>query len=262
MDTKTMKFGYSWSAYKSIEEDMMRITEYVPLETRQYNVYSFKLTDIIIRSCSHIDSLFKDMLRDQDLSDHPNQRKITEAKGILARDGMLRITDYIEIFAEYLNLAPVKVIIRRNYEQIKPFKEFENPDLGDKIPAWWRAYNNLKHDFYNEINIKQGSLENALLSLSALFTLNCKLALKFKLQGNINYLVSNRVITSPNFIHIGHLLKYINEDPKLEKYSLLAETDLFEYWLSYHPETIELTVISSLDVRDSLQIPHKRPPGL
>ena len=249
MDTKTTKFGYSWAAYKSIEEDMMRVSEHVPLETRQYDIYSFKLTDIIIRSCSHIDSLFKDIIRNQDLSSHPNQQKITECKKILeGRKGrILKITDYIKIFAGYLNLAPVEVVIRRNYDQIKPFKEFENPNLDNKIPTWWRAYNDLKHDFYT--NIKQGTLKNALASLSALFVLNCKL------PENINYLVLNRVITSPNFIHIGHLLKYIKENPKLEKYSLLAETDLFEYWLSHHPETIELTVVGSLAVGDSLKIP-------
>ncbi len=254
MDTNTNKFGYSWSAYKSIEEDMMRVTEHIPLETRQYSVYSFKLTDIIIRSCSHIDSLFKDIIRNQDLSSHPNQQKVTECKRIL--EGRTRrtltITDYIEIFAEYLKLALVELTIRRNNGQIKPFKEFKNPD--DKTPTWWKAYNSLKHDFYSNIN--QGTLENALASLSALFVLNCKL------PENINYLVLNRVITSPNFIHISHLLKYIKEDPKLEKYSLLAETDLFKYWLSHHPETIELTVMGSLAVEDSLRIPTKRPPGL
>jgi len=256
MNTKTTKFGYSWAAYKAIEEDMMRVIEYIPLETRQYGVYSFKLTDIIIRSCSHIDSLLKDILRNKDLKDHPNQQKIKDSKSILegTKKGMLTITDYIEIFAEYFNLAPVEVYIRRNYDSIKPFEKFKSPKLGDKVPTWWRVYNDLKHDFYSNIN--QGTIRNALASLMALFVLNCKL------PENISYLVLNRVITSPNFIHIGHLLKYVKEDPKLEKYSLLAQTDLFEYWLSHHPETIGLTVVSSLAVGDSLRIPTKRPPGL
>jgi len=173
---------------------------------------------------------------------------------------MVTIKYYIKIFAEYLNLAPVEVYIRRNYDSIKPFEKFKNPNLGDKIPAWWRVYNDLKHDFYSNIN--QGTIKNALLSLSALFVLNCQSAWKLKLQENINYLVLNRVITSPNFIHIGHLLKYIKEDPNLEKYSLIAQTDLFEYWLSHHPETIGLTVMDRLAVGDSLRIPTERPPGL
>ena len=75
-----MKFGYSWAAYKSIEEDMMRVAEYIPLETPQYDFYSFKLSDIVIRSCSHIESLFKDIIRNQPLSDHPNQQKIRKCK--------------------------------------------------------------------------------------------------------------------------------------------------------------------------------------
>jgi len=248
-----MEFGYSWAAYKAIEEDMMRVIEYIPLETRQYDVYSFKLTDIIIRSCSHIDSLFKDILRNRDLSDHPNQQKITESKSILEgkKKGMLKIADYIEIFADYLNLAPVEVIIRRNNDRRRPFKEFENP--GDKTPTWWRAYNDLKHDFYS--NIDQGTLENALASLSALFVLNCQSAWKLRLQENINYLVLNRVITSPNFIHTGHLLNYIKKHPKLGQYNLLAQTDLFEYWLSYNEETIGDIVAERLVATESMRIP-------
>ncbi|GAH87959.1 unnamed protein product, partial [marine sediment metagenome] len=188
---------------------------------------------------------------------HPNQQKIIKCKAILEgrrKIKNLNITDYIIIFADYLNLAPVKVVIRRNYGQIKPFKEFVNSNLDDKIPTWWKAYNKLKHDFYSNVN--QGTLENALASLSALFALNCKL------PQNREYLISNRVITSPNFIHTGHLLVYIDKDPKLEKYSLLAETDLFEYWLSYHEETFGVIVAEELAVEDSLKIPTERSPGL
>lgn len=261
MASKT-ELGYSWAAYRSIEEDMLKVIEDIPLETRQYSVYSFKLADIIVRSCSHIDSLFKDILRNQDLSSHPNQQKIKEAKDIIdgTKKGMLTITDYIEIFADYLNLAPVEIFVRRSYDQTKPFGELNNPNLSDKVPIWWRAYNDLKHDFYSEI--KKGTLSNALLSLGALFVLNCQSAWKLRLRENINYLIVNKIIISPNFIHIGHLLKYVMENPKLDKYSFLAQTGLFEYWLSHHPETIGFTVVSNLAVGDSLRIPASRPPGL
>jgi len=225
MDTKATKYGYSWAAYKAIEEDMLRVAEYIPLETQQYGVYSFKLADIILRSCSHIESLFKDVIRNQDLSDHPDQEMIKDKK----RKRRLTIRDYIEIFSDYWNLAPVEITIRRNNDIKRPFEEFENPDPKRKTPTWWQAYNKLKHDFYSEI--EKGTLENALTSLSALFALNCKL------QENLNYLVLNRVITCPNFISIEGLSSYIKKYPKLDKYSLLVETDLFRYWLSYHPET-------------------------
>jgi len=242
-----MKFGYGWAAYKAIEEDMLRIAEYIPLETQQYEVYSFKLADIIFRSCSHIESLLKDVIRNQDFSDHPNQQKIKKSKEILEeaeeskkKKKWLTIDDYREIFADYLNLAPIEVTIRRNNDIKRPFEKFKNPDPNHKTPTWWQAYNKLKHDFYSEV--EEGNLENALLSLSALFVLNCKIPLHFKLEEHINYLVRNRVISSPNFIHIGHLLRSIKEDPKLENYSLLAETDLFEYWFSHHPKTIDITM--------------------
>lgn len=254
-----MKFGYGWAAYKAIEEDMLRVAEYIPLETRRYEVYSFKLADIIMRSCSHIESLFKDVIRNQDLSDHPNQQKIKKSKEILEepeeskKKKWLTIGDYREIFADYLNLAPIEVTIRRNNDIKRPFEKFKNPDPNHKTPPWWQAYNKLKHDFYSEV--EEGNLENALSSLSALFVLNCKIPLHFKLEENINYLVTNKVITSPNFIHAGHLLNYIKKHSTLGEYNLLAETNLFQYWLSYNEKTIGVIVQEQLHVTEELMIP-------
>jgi len=252
MDTKTTKYGYNWAAYKAIEEDMLRVAEYIPLETRQYEVYSFKLADIIMRSCSYIESLFKDVIRNQDLSDHPDQEMIKDKK----RKRRLTIKDLIEIFCDYWSLAPIEVSIRRNNDQLKPFKEFKNPDLDDKIPTWWQAYNKLKHDFYKEV--EKGTLENALLSLSALFVLNCKLPLHFNLEENINYLVTNGIITSPNFIHAGHLLDYVKTCSTWGEYNLLAETNLFQYWLSYNEETIGAIIGERVHVTDELMIPAEK----
>ena len=257
MDTRQIKFGYGWAAYKAIEEDMLRIAEYIPLETQQNDGYSFKLTDIIMRSCSHIDSLFKDVIRNQDLTNHSDQKEIAKCKTIAQNTerGMLTIKNYIKIFADYLSLASVEVTVQRNGEQIKPFKEFGNSNLDDKIPTWWKAYNDLKHDFYNEDNIKQGNLKNALLSLSALFVLNCKIPLHFKLEENIDYLVRNKVITSPNFIHTGHLLNYIKKHSTSGEYNLLAQTSLFQYWLSYNQKTIGEIVAERLHATDRMRIP-------
>lgn len=243
MDTGTNRFGYSWAAYKSIEEDMIRVAEYIPLETLQYEVYSFKLADIILRSCSHIESLFKDIIRNQPLSDHPDQNLIESKK----KKKRLTIKDYIEVFAEYLGLTPLEITVRRNNESMRPFKEFENSRLDDKIPIWWNAYNSLKHDFYRNIKEK-GTLGNALDSLSALFALNCRSAWKLKLSENLRYLVENRVVSSPNFIHPSDLLNHMKEDNRFEKYNLLAQTGLFESRLSYNQETIGKIIIGEGEV--------------
>jgi hypothetical protein len=253
MASKT-KLGYSWAAYKAIEEDMLRVVEYIPLETRQYDVYSFKLADIIVRSCSHIDSLFKDVLRSQTLSDHKDQKEVTAARGKLAKRKMLKIDDYIKIFGDCLNLAPVKVTIRRSGEEKEPFKTFKEPKLEDKVPTWWTAYNKLKHDFYSEVEI--GNMENALDSLSALFVLNCRIPFHFKLEKEINYLVGNKVITSPNFINTDDLMDYIKNRVASGEYNLLAETGLFQYWLSYNKKTIGDIVVRRQTTTERMIIPH------
>ena len=62
---KSEKAKKNWAAYKSIEDDMGRIVEYLPLETKQYMVFSFKLADIIIRCCTQVESVFKDLVRER-----------------------------------------------------------------------------------------------------------------------------------------------------------------------------------------------------
>lgn len=213
-------YGYSWATYKSIENDLLRINEYIPFETKQYDVYSFKLSDIIIRTCSQIDSFFKDYIRNEDLSEYSNQSKISECNQILNGNKIngknkIYFFDYMEIFTEYIQLKNIEIKLLKNNDLLYPFHDLNISQK--KPPGWWTAYNNLKHDFYKMI--QKATLKKALESLSALFALN------ILRPGNYQYLFDS------NILHIslpfsGQLVPVNNQ-----KHRAIAKTELFEFKL-------------------------------
>jgi len=132
MSKYELKNGFSWATFESIENDLLRIVEYIPLETRQYQVYSFQLSDIIKNSCSQIDSIFKEISRQCNLSDYPDKKKLKKYRdGVNRQDRSLSILDHADVFSNYFNLQNMEIIIRRNFDSLEPFKVFTK----DKSPS-------------------------------------------------------------------------------------------------------------------------------
>ena len=217
---KSEKAKKNWAAYKSIEDDMGRIVEYLPLETKQYMVFSFKLADIIIRCCTQVESVFKDLVRERMFLEN------------LSKD------DYEKL--NKLNLTKEAFTIRANGDAFAPFSIFFEDETNKSIPFWWTTYNKLKHDYSK--NLELANLQAAICALGSLFILNCKIPY------NQETLILNGVISSPNFIHIGHFLGYMAQEEKTKIYNVLAQTSIFQYWVSYNLETIGLTVTGSMQV--------------
>ena len=109
-------------AFESIENDLIRIVEYIPLETKQYNVYSFQLSDIIKRTCSQIDSVFKEIVRVCELEDYPDKKILVEYN----TKNKISILDHAKVFSDYYTLQTAIVVIRKNLFTLKPFSTYEN----------------------------------------------------------------------------------------------------------------------------------------
>jgi len=226
MSKYKLKEGFSWAAFESIENELLRIIEFIPLETRQYKIFSFQLSDIIKNSCSQIDSIFKEISRQCNLSDYPDKKKLKEyIDRVKKQDRSLSILDHVDVFSTYFNLQNMEITIRRNFDSLEPFKDFTE----NKSSKWWQDYNKLKHDFYDNVHL--ATLENALDSLSALFGLQCEIKELYE------YLVYNGIFISPNLDYTD-LLTYTEKEPTLEKFSVMARSKVFEYWVSHNPDTI------------------------
>lgn len=233
-----------WMAYKAIEEDFIEITKFIPLEKEekkpktcdlaQKNIYSFKLADIIVRSCTKIDSLLKYLIKVRDISNFPTGKRSLVKKCKDKINGKIQryvtINDYLNIFGDALMKDTHSIYLKKAGLEFKPFRK-------GFINSWWKAYNRLKHDFHD--NLKEATLDNAVHSLGALFCITCLIP---ELRTS---LVRNKIIWSPNFISYPHYEHYASMHPH-SIINLFAETEIFEMEISVNVKNITTVWVPNL----------------
>ena len=126
------------------------------------------------------------------------------------------VTDDVKAFDNKLNLTKEAFTIRANGDAFAPFSIFFEDETNKSIPFWWTTYNKLKHDYSK--NLELANLQAAICALGSLFILNCKIPY------NQETLILNGVISSPNFIHIGHFLGYMAQEEKTKIYNVREDS--------------------------------------
>ena len=153
--------GTSFDTYSMIEEDFLNIVKIIPLEKESLNIFSPKLSDIILRVGSNIDIFFNEWIKVPEFNDSTLVKKVRKKRN-------KTIKDYYNIFFSRLELNNAFVSVRHIEANIYPFKNWTI----NSSPSWWGAYNKIKHNGFAER--KYGTLENALMALGALLILHCK----------------------------------------------------------------------------------------
>lgn len=225
-----------WEAYKTIEEDFMEIIKFIPFEKEESqdeitnkDTYSFKLADIIIRSCTKIDSLLKYLTKAGYIEFEDDERKnaLTDCQTRIQDNKMIKIDDYKRLYGKNLMDSKIEIHLRKVDLIFFPFSDF----------SWWTTYNRLKHDFHN--NIKEATLWNAIKSLGALFSITCSIT---ELR---EYLFKNKVLWSPNFLHWIDYCDYVGAFPN-SKINLFADTDFFGKEVSRNENNIDWISVKNL----------------
>jgi hypothetical protein len=141
-----------------IQEDLKRIFEYVePCDTNK-DCYSFRINEILVRSCIEIESNFRAILKENNYSRGPD-------KG-------WNIVDYYNINKTH-NLCEFTVDLpfwQGNLSVRTPFVSWKN---GSVLP-WYQTYNKIKHDRHKYF--QGATLETALDVVSGLV---CVLSAQF-----------------------------------------------------------------------------------
>jgi hypothetical protein len=139
---------HHWNYFLSIESDLDLTSKYVELDLENKKAFSVQFTKIIIEACSEVDVLLSQITRI--LGQPKTKPNFGDHYTLIKAKAETLISESLEIDKFGITLNP--------YEEWKDGNE----------PSWHKAYNNLKHhrgEFY-----KEGNLENALLSVGALFT--------------------------------------------------------------------------------------------
>jgi len=157
---------FSRKMYEFIEIDFDTCLEYIALDKKHYDVYSFKLADLILRIGPEILRVFDLILFDQRITRFFKEQPQLELQivGIQEKKEKRKdgFKDYFTALPE-LKSKSVEVTILK--EKICPFEEI----------SWWESgYNALRHRAIREFK-KSATLKHALYSLAGLWVLHDRL---------------------------------------------------------------------------------------
>jgi hypothetical protein len=140
-------------AFLLIQNDMEKLFEYIEPADINLSTYSYRIHDLLVRTCIEIEANFKAIFNENIYSKNINN---------------WNMKDYFKINkTHHLDDYSVGIPIWNGIgSTFYPFKEWKN---NDSVPSWYRAYNNSKHD--REQNFKHANFENLLNAIAGLFAL-------------------------------------------------------------------------------------------
>jgi hypothetical protein len=150
-----------WPVYKNLEHQFVDLMFDIHIDDNQINVYSLKISDLILRAAIEIESIAKDLYSlnhgtktqqvkyDEDAIKYLNQLWLLEKKVIIISSPNCYLTNRI----------------------IYPFEKSEKRTGTERLTYGWNnSYQNLKHDRGNNLNF--ANVKYLFEIMAALFTLN------------------------------------------------------------------------------------------
>lgn len=154
--------GKFWHTYQQLESRLNEISRYILFDRSNNSTYSEVLAEFLFSVGSSIDTFFRKM------SDCPDIAQHRKSIGITFDSSKLKMNNYRDIFEDYFELSENHLSVPFGLGKTQDFYPFKN--FSKTSPVWWRAYNNIKHDYYE--NISDANLENVLNGLGGLLILN------------------------------------------------------------------------------------------
>jgi hypothetical protein len=162
-------------AFEIIQKDLLAIFESVEPADQNLPTYSFRMHELLMRTCIELEANFKAIL----------------AANTYSKTGNLNITDYYKIdVSHYLSEYEVRLPYWTGTRSVwKPFDEWR-ANAASATPwslAWYSAYNAAKHDRAGALS--QANLENLLYAITGLEVVLSAQFFDFDF-GPIDYMIS------------------------------------------------------------------------
>lgn len=138
-----------WLYFIALEKELIESIPYVEIGDGNEKAFSTEYGKILFAACSEIDVLGKLICK----------RVISSSKA----DNIDEYSD--EILVVYSKICSVEISVPRYEILLKPWNGWSRGNS----PAWWTAYNKVKHE--RNMHYKKGNQENAIASLAGLFVL-------------------------------------------------------------------------------------------
>ncbi|HDK4123799.1 TPA: hypothetical protein PSK81_000271 [Staphylococcus aureus] len=150
------KFSMYWAYYKFIEDKLIATNQYVTHTKDNELCYSDEFISIILLSCSEIDSILKELLRNKSIPSKKKYYQMSDYASVL-KD---LTTESVETMSTSID------VYDNNRVRVTPFEKIDSSrKYGNLI--WWEDYQSIKHDRIH--NIQKGNLINAVTVLAAHF---------------------------------------------------------------------------------------------
>lgn len=173
-DERKSRTNLSWNMYLDLEKEIIDFLNYVPLAESQLEVFSPKLANIILQAGPEVLNAFNLSIGNLEarakmdkmfVSSNPSYDldAIWREEAELRKNHKSLTFNKYYAFLEkngYYKLSRAEVQFRENASFVfNPFNE--------EIPNWWKIYNGLKHDKYD--NLSRATLFETLICLGGLF---------------------------------------------------------------------------------------------
>ena len=137
-----------WQHFLTLEADFAATSRYVEFAQQNFGAFSIEYVKLLLAIGSEVDVLCK---------------LICEKVDSAAKAG--NIDDYRTCITPHCQITTEEVLVRRYNLACKPWDSWAH----GKNPAWWRSYNNVKHQ--RDIYYHEANLENCVHAISGLFVI-------------------------------------------------------------------------------------------
>lgn len=167
-----------WNYYIELEDQLLATKKYVDFDESNYKTFSVEYLKLLQATCSEIDVVGKIIAEYYDNSFKKVDNKNIQKWGMLVHNAFPEIETSTVSFLNDKEITPwTNWDYETYYDKDNKFR-YRLKD-GKKTPAWWTAYNKVKHERtspYKEgkTNYSRANLENLILAMSALYIIEMK----------------------------------------------------------------------------------------
>jgi len=169
-----------WPVYERLEREFRKLTFSISLDDANLEVFSMYLAELVLRIGQECENVGKSLAKELGLS---------------PPSGLIEDLNFPRLGTLLCTTVPLKtktVEVRWIYQSLtnKLLSPFDSWSTGTSTnPAWYVAYNGLKHD--RNANFRQATYRNVLEGLAGLFILNLWLR-KDEIEANSEWVVLAR----------------------------------------------------------------------
>ena len=159
--TETEKSNLYWATYRNLENEFLRVAEYISIDDAQLTVYSSKTADLLVRISIEIESLSKHLFFKTG-GTVPNDKSYA----YFDTDCIKHLGRLWQIEKKKVALSCPYVYVSDKHRILTPLKDCSKQNHG----RWKIAYQAVKHDRTNSLN--RATVHALMEALGALFLLN------------------------------------------------------------------------------------------